>query len=221
MTDTSDYYSVSQRRLQDRFDTRRLADLIAGQLIHADLQPPEIEFILNSDMVFVSTVNADGQPTVSYKGGETGFVRVLDTKTLIMPIYDGNGTFYTTGNIAEVGKIGLLFIDFEHPNRLRIHGTAEMIFGGPLLASYHEAQFLLRIDITEVYPNCPRYVHKYQRVATSKFVPNSETQTPIPGWKRIDAVQDALPTHQQGLAEQRGGEITMEQYAALLARGET
>lgn len=217
----SDYYSQSQRDLQERFDTRRLADLIAGQVMHPELQPQEVEFIANSDMVFISTVNADGQPTVSYKGGDIGFVTVIDSATLAIPIYDGNGTFYTTGNVAEVQKIGLLFIDFERPNRLRVHGTAELIFDGPLLESYHEAQFLVRVRISEVYPNCPRYVHKYQRVAKSKFVPDSKTETPIPGWKRIDQVQDALPAHQQGRAEERGGEITMEQYAELLARGET
>ena len=217
----SDYYSKSQRDLQDKFDTRRLADLISGQLIHPELQPHEIAFIANSDMVFMSTVNADGQPTVSYKGGDVGFVTVIDNSTLAIPIYDGNGTFYTTGNVAEVQKIGLLFIDLERPNRMRIHGTAELIFDGPLLASYHEAQFLVRITITEIYPNCPRYVHKYQRVASSKFVPNPSAETPVPGWKRIDQVQDSLPAHQQGRAESAGGEITMEQYAEMLERGET
>ena len=217
----SDYYSPSQRDLQERFDTRRLADLIAGQIMHHELQPPEVDFITNSDMVFMSTVNADGQPTVSYKGGDIGFVTVIDNATLAIPIYDGNGTFYTTGNVAEVQKIGLLFIDFERPNRLRVHGTAELVFDGPLLESYHEAQFLVQVKISEIYPNCPRYVHKYQRVAKSKFVPAPDIETPIPGWKRIDQVQDALPAHQQGRAEERGGEITMEQYGELLARGET
>ena len=217
----SDYYSPSQRDLQERFDTRRLADLIAGQIMHPELQPPEVDFITNSDMVFMSTVNADGQPTVSYKGGDIGFVTVIDNATLAIPIYDGNGTFYTTGNVAEVQKIGLLFIDFERPNRLRVHGTAELVFDGPLLESYHEAQFLVQVKISEIYPNCPRYVHKYQRVAKSKFVPAPDIETPIPGWKRIDQVQDALPAHQQGRAEERGGEITMEQYGELLARGET
>jgi uncharacterized protein len=217
----SDYYSKAQRDLQDKFDTRRLADLIAGQLIHAELRPQEVQFISNSDMVFVSTVNKDGQPTVSYKGGDIGFIKVIDTSTLIFPIYDGNGTFYTTGNVAEEQKIGLLFIDLERPNRMRIHGTADLIFDGPLLESYHEAQFLIRVRIAEIYPNCPRYVHKYQRVTKSKFVPDPDKETPVPGWKRIDAVQHALPAHQQGRAEERGGQITMEQYAALLENGET
>ena len=56
----SDYYSQSQRALQDKFDTRRLADTIAGGLIHSELHPPEVQMIANSDMVFVSTVNQQG-----------------------------------------------------------------------------------------------------------------------------------------------------------------
>jgi uncharacterized protein len=217
----SDYYSQSQRALQDKFDTRRLADTIAGGLIHSELHQPEVQMIASSDMVFISTVNQHGQPTVSYKGGDVGFVRVIDNSTLVMPVYDGNGTFYTTGNLGEEQKIGLLFIDFERPNRIRIHGTAELVFEGPLLESYHEAQFLIRVRITEVYPNCPRYVHKYQRVAKSKFVPDPGKETPHPAWKRIDQLRDQLPVHQQGLAEHYGGEITMEEYGALLESGET
>ena len=217
----ADYFSPSQRELQDKFDTRRLADTIAGQLIHADLHPQDEQFISNSDMVFLSTVNQNGQPTVSYKGGDIGFIKVIDASTLIIPIYDGNGTFYTTGNVAEEHKIGLLFIDFERPNRLRIHGTAELVFEGPLLESYHEAQFLVRVKIAEIYPNCPRYVHKYQRVAKSKFVPDPTKETPVPAWKRIDQIQAQLPAHQQSLAEQHGGEITMEEYGEMLERGET
>lgn len=216
----TDYYSDAQRQLQDRFDTRRLADTIATGLIHGQLQPHEVAFVENSDMVFVSTVNQDGQPTVSYKGGDIGFVKVMDASTLIFPVYDGNGTFYSFGNVAETSKIGLLFIDFEHPNRMRIHGTAELLFDSPLMVHYHEAKFLVRVTIAEIYPNCPRYVHKYQRLAKSKYVPDVFKQTPFPAWKRIDEIQDKLPVNQQGLAGDHGGEITLEQYGEMIQRGE-
>ena len=91
------------------------------------LDEETIAFIEARPFFFLSTVNADGQPTVSHKGGAAGFVRVLDPTTLVFPSYDGNGMFLSMGNIATKPSIGLLFIDFEHPHRVRVHATAELL----------------------------------------------------------------------------------------------
>ncbi len=77
-------------------------------------------------MFFLSTVDHNGRPTVSYKGGDPGFVRVLDATTLAFPSYDGNGMYYSMGNISAHPEIGCLFIDFERPFRLRLQGRAEV-----------------------------------------------------------------------------------------------
>lgn len=45
----------------------------------------------------------------------------------------------------------------------------------------------------EVFPNCPRYIHKYQLVERSKFVPHAGVATPIPAWKQFDWAKDVLP----------------------------
>jgi hypothetical protein len=46
-----------------------------------------------------------------------------------------------------------------------------------------------------VFPNCPRYIHRYQLVERSKFVPRVDAHTPVPDWKRADWARDALPDH--------------------------
>lgn len=213
-------YTPQHRALQDEFDTRRMADLMAGGIAHTDLAEHEAAFIGSLDMFFLSTVDPQGNPTVSYKGGAPGFVQVASPRTLRFPSYDGNGMFFSMGNIAATAKVGLLFIDFDTPNRLRVQGTATIRRDADLLAPYPGAQFVVEVAVGQVWLNCPRYVHRRVKVADSKYVPQAACETPIPAWKRIDLVQDALPARDQGKADTVGGLITMDEYAQKLAAGD-
>jgi predicted pyridoxine 5'-phosphate oxidase superfamily flavin-nucleotide-binding protein len=189
----SDFYHQASRTLQDRFDTRRLADRIEQRLVAEHIGDSDRAFIEASDMFFLATVDEAGQPSCSYKGGAPGFVRVVDPRTLAFPNYDGNGMFVSMGNIAQSRKVGMLFIDFEHPHRLRLSGEAKISEGDPLLAEYREAQFIVRVAVTHVFPNCPRYIHQYRLVERSSYVPKAGNATPIPNWKRNDWACDVLP----------------------------
>jgi predicted pyridoxine 5'-phosphate oxidase superfamily flavin-nucleotide-binding protein len=186
-------YNEGSRLFQDRFDTRRLADRIESRLVADTLDDEDREFIERRDMFFLSTVDHRGYPTCSYKGGDPGFVRVLDERSIAFPNYDGNGMYLSMGNVATQHKVGLLFIDWENPQRLRIHGDASVDFEDPLAADFPEAQFIVRVHIREVFPNCPRYIHKYALVERSRFVPKSGTATPVPEWKKSDWAVDVLP----------------------------
>jgi hypothetical protein len=128
--------------------------------------------------------------------------------------------YYSMGNIMSAPQVGLLFIDFETPHRLRVHGKAEIVFDDALSRTHPEAQFMVTIAVESIWINCPRYVHKYQKLATSKYVPREGCETPAPQWKRIDIVQEALPAKDQGKAQAQGGLLRFEDYAALLAKGE-
>ena len=135
----SNVYGPEHRALQDQFDTRRMADLLEGGFIAKEVDANNKAFIESRDMFFLSTIDTHGQPTVSYKGGDPGFVKVVDAKTIAFPLYDGNGMFYSWGNIAGNAKVGLLFIDFVKPIRLRVQGTASVDMNDPLMMEYHEA----------------------------------------------------------------------------------
>jgi uncharacterized protein len=213
-------YAEQHRALQDEFDTRRMADLMEGGIVHDKLEPHERAFIEGLDMFFLATVDPQGRPTVSYKGGLPGFVRAVDDRTLVFPSYDGNGMFFSMGNLAATAEVGFLFIDFDTPNRLRVQGRAAIDRDPALMAHYPGAQFLVRTAIQRIWLNCPRYVHRRVKVADSKYVPQAHCETPVPSWKRIDLVQDALPARDQGRAEALGGLITMEDYAAKVAQGD-
>jgi predicted pyridoxine 5'-phosphate oxidase superfamily flavin-nucleotide-binding protein len=188
-------YHEGSRSLQDRFDTRALADRIDGLLVHDSITEGDRAFIEDRDMFFLATADAEGRPTCSYKGGEPGFVRVLDEHTLAFPNYDGNGMYLSTGNVLVNPNVGMLFIDFQRGHRMRLEGTADIDLDDPLRADYPEAQFVVRVRPRVVYPNCPRYIHRYELVRRSRFVPRSDCLTPVPEWKRSDWAADALPAH--------------------------
>ncbi|NET33808.1 MAG: pyridoxamine 5'-phosphate oxidase family protein [Cyanothece sp. SIO1E1] len=189
----SELYSDDSRYFQDLFDTRQLANLEQKVIVHDTISEEDKEFIENREFFFMATVDHRGQPQCSYKGGRPGFVKVVDKKTIAFPSYDGNGMFLSMGNIRATRHIGILFIDFENPNRLRLNGTGTIHEEDPLLEHYHEAQLIVRVVVQEIFINCPRYVHRFKRIEQSPYVPEKGMRTPIPEWKRLDIVQDILP----------------------------
>ena len=186
-------YNAASRKLQGRFDTRRLADRIEERIVHDRIDDGDRDFIEARDMFFIATTDEEGNPQCSYKGGEPGFVRVLDDKTIAFPLYDGNGMYLTAGNLVATKQVGLLFIDFEGRKRMRLNGVASVDDADPLLSEYPEAQLVVRVSATEVFPNCPRYIHEYKLVKRSRFVPKAECETPVPQWKQSDWAHDVLP----------------------------
>jgi uncharacterized protein len=188
-------YHDGSRELQDRFDTRRLADRIDERIVHDRIDDDDRAFIEARDMFFIATADEQGRPQCSYKGGDPGFVRVLDEHTIAFPIYNGNGMFLSAGNLLVNAQVGLLFIDFEGRRRMRLNGVASVDRDDPLLAEYPEAQLAVRVRAEEVFPNCPRYIHEYRLEKRSRFVPKEECETPVPAWKRREWAQDALPAN--------------------------
>jgi predicted pyridoxine 5'-phosphate oxidase superfamily flavin-nucleotide-binding protein len=186
-------YHEGNRGFQDRFDTRRLADRIEERIVHDHIDEDDAAFIRARDMFFLATADVDGSPQCSYKGGEPGFVRVLDERTIAFPLFDGNGMYLSAGNLTANPRVGLLFVDFEGQRRLRLNGVASVDFDDPLLAEYPRAQCVIRVHATEVFPNCPRYIHQLALVERSRFTPRADCEPPVPDWKRRDWARDVLP----------------------------
>jgi predicted pyridoxine 5'-phosphate oxidase superfamily flavin-nucleotide-binding protein len=186
-------FNGGSRVLQDRFDTKRIAERIESLLVKDTISEHDKAFIEARDMFFIATCDEEGFPNCSYKGGDPGFVRVVDEHTIAFPNFDGNGMYLSMGNVLRNPHVGLLFIDFERGHRTRVNGDASIDESDPLIAEYPEAQFIVRVTTREVFPNCPRYIHRYQLVERSKFVPRAACRTPVPEWKRMDWAKDALP----------------------------
>ena len=173
-------YHEGQRALQDRFDTRRLADRLEQVTYHQEFSDSDRTFIDSARFFMLATVDDEGRPDVSYKGGVPGFVRCVSDAALEFPTYDGNGQFRSLGNILVNPNVSLLFIDFESPNRLRIQGHA--LLGDDLV---------VHVDIDQIWPNCPRYIHRMRFESLSPHAPREDYEPPDAEWKQH--FTDVLP----------------------------
>jgi len=212
-------YGPEHRALQDEFQSRPMADRIEVIAVKTEVGDLEKAFIEARDTFFLSSVDDRGRPTVSYKGGTPGFVRVLDAQTIAFPSYDGNGMYLSMGNIAGNPEVGLLFIDFEKPFRLRLQGHARLSRDAQVLAKFKEAELAVVVTVSEVFMNCPRYVHRYQKVQASRYAPVDSAETPFCEWKRIDGVQDVLRPHETAVVE-KVGQITIDDWMGKVLTGD-
>jgi predicted pyridoxine 5'-phosphate oxidase superfamily flavin-nucleotide-binding protein len=186
-------YHHGARELQDRFDTRRLADRLAERLSRAEFSAEDKAFIETRSMFFLATADVAGRPDCSYKGGLPGFVRVTAPFELAFPSYDGNGMFRSLGNVRVNAAVGLLFLDFEQPRRLRVNGTATVSDRDPLREEFAGAQLVVRVRAERIFPNCPRYLHRMQLIELSAYAPRPDYEPPEPGWKQQPAFKEVLP----------------------------
>jgi hypothetical protein len=188
-----DPYHEGMRRLQDRFDTRRLADRLQEKLGRTRFTAEDRTFIESRPFFFLATADTDGQPDCSHKGGDPGFVRVTADDELAFPSYDGNGMYRSLGNVLVHAAVALLFIDFERPNRLRVLGRASITDDDPLLQDFIGAQLVVRVRAQRIFPNCPRYIHRMTIAESSPYVPRADYTPPIPKWKTFESFRDVLP----------------------------
>jgi predicted pyridoxine 5'-phosphate oxidase superfamily flavin-nucleotide-binding protein len=191
-------YHEGMRRLQDIRETRPIADRLQEVTMRAAFTAEDRAFITSRSMMFVATADAQGHPECSYKGGLPGFVQVLDDRTLAFPDYDGNGKYRSWGNVLVNPAVGLLFLDFEAPRRLRVNGSARVAADDPLIAAFPGAVFIVRVTASMIFPNCPRYLHKMQLVEYSAYAPRPDYVPPVPAWKTFDSFRDALPARDRG-----------------------
>jgi predicted pyridoxine 5'-phosphate oxidase superfamily flavin-nucleotide-binding protein len=187
------HYHDGMCRLQDRFDTRRLADRLDERLGRCAFTDEDRLFIESRSMFFLASADSGGRPDCSYKGGAPGFVRVIADGELAFPSYDGNGMFRSLGNCLVNPHVGLLFIDFESPRRLRVNGRATMDEQDPLIAAFEGAQLVVRVRVELIFPNCPRYIHRSQGSELSVYTPRPGHTPPQPKWKSMEMFADVLP----------------------------
>jgi uncharacterized protein len=191
-------YHEGNRHLQDRFESRRIADRLEEKLTRTTFTEDDRHFIESAVYFFVATADAAGRPDCSFKGGMPGFVRVTGPSELAFPDYDGNGMFKSLGNLMVNPNIGLLFIALhDKPQRLRVNGTAVISRDDRLLEQTVGAQLIIRVSARAIFPNCPRYIPKMQFVEPSIYAPRSGYDPPEPAWKGFADFKDCIHPRQK------------------------
>lgn len=192
----SDLYHRGNRRLQDEFDSRRIADRLES-FAHTEFAADDKAFIESMPYFFLATADAEGRPDCSFKGGMPGFVRVTGPSELAFPDYDGNGMFKSLGNIIVNSGVGALFIAMHgRPRRLRVNGTATVSRDDPLLAETVGAQLIVRVVARAIFPNCPRYIPTMQLAEPSIYTPVPGREPIEPEWKSFPSFSGLVPDRQ-------------------------
>lgn len=177
------------RELQDRFDGRRMADALEKHRRLEQFRDEDIAFIEQSEFFFLATAH-DDSVDCSFKGGPRGFVRVTGPNKLEWPDYDGNSMYRSLGNILKSPRVGLLFIQFgEKPKRLRVNGSCTLDDPGHGSTS----KLLVRMNVDEIFPNCPRYVPDLTKQAASPYLPDATGVGAKPDWKNAEDLRHSLP----------------------------
>ncbi|VWC26173.1 pyridoxamine 5'-phosphate oxidase [Burkholderia lata] len=134
----------------------REVDASTGPDVSDALNDADRALLAQADTFFVASANMSADAgaargaDVSHRGGMPGFVRVDDARTLTTPDFSGNRFFNTLGNLQHDPRAGLLFVDFDNGDLLYVAARAEIVWDGPLVASFDGAQRVVRFHVREV-----------------------------------------------------------------------
>lgn len=172
--------SPGEDAVQERFRTVGRATAFRKNQVLTYLNPLMEQFIQSQEMMFIATADANGSCDCSFRGGMSGFVRVLDHQRFLYPEYRGNGVMASLGNIQENPHIGIIFIDFSQSTiGLHINGRARILTNEELLSSpdvtpdliaatdvtggRHPECWIL-IEVEEAYIHCSKHVPLFQKL---------------------------------------------------------
>jgi len=161
-------FSPAAKRLQEQHHARAQYERLAAQgPSQSALGPDEIAFIAARDSFYIASVTEDGWPYMQHRGGPTGFLNVLDGKTLAFADFAGNKQYITTGNLATNDRVALFLMDYPHQARLKIIGHARIVELGvdPVLeARLRDPNYpakierMMVIDVAAYDWNCSQHI---------------------------------------------------------------
>ena len=142
------------------------------------LDPHATRFIELSPFVVLASSDADGQMDASPRGGEPGFVKVLNTQTVLIPDSPGNNRLDTLENIVSTGRLGLLFMVPGFDETLRINGQAVLSTDPADLALCVDARrtpkLVIRVTVDSVYLHCAKAFMRSQLWDASRHTERSK-----------------------------------------------
>ena len=177
----------------------------AKDKVFTSLDKHAINFIENSPFLTISTVSKDGKMDASPRGGQVGFVKVIDNETIAIPDSKGNNRVDSLTNIVETGTIGTLFLIPGIDETLRINGSAYLSNGSKYLDLFtsekNPPKLCIIIKIDEVFLHCAKALMRSRL------------------WHEDAKMdRDNFPTMGQMLKDQLGGKEPAETHETMVQR---
>jgi uncharacterized protein len=152
---TEEVYGNCRRYLQERLFIGERKSSATDQPAEtgAALSATQQQLISRADTFFIATDNPEHGADVSHKGGNPGFVRVVDEKQIAFPDYNGNSMFNTLGNLTVNPHAGLLFIDFDSGRTLQLSGRASTDWNATRIAKFAGAERVVDFELEQIIDN--------------------------------------------------------------------
>lgn len=170
----SQIYGNCPKYIQKRSFQPKENRLVKSKHQSEDLNRTQAEWISKADTFYIGSVNNRGEMDASHRGGNQGFVHVIDSRTIVFPDYLGNSMFNTLGNIQLNPSSGLLFIDYDHGHSLHLTGLSEIIWDKPATVAFPGARRLVRFEIKNVVQLNNATEMQWEFIEMSPFNPKPE-----------------------------------------------
>ncbi|AMV28076.1 Pyridoxamine 5'-phosphate oxidase [Gemmata sp. SH-PL17] len=160
-------FTPAVKALQERKGSRNsYARMERSGSWETTVTPELAAFIAERDMFYLGTATADGQPYIQHRGGPTGFLKVVDERTLGFADFGGNKQYLTLGNLSENPKAFIFLMDYANRQRVKLWGTARAVEGdADLEAKLRDPSYPGKVERAILFTveawdsNCPQHIH--------------------------------------------------------------
>jgi predicted pyridoxine 5'-phosphate oxidase superfamily flavin-nucleotide-binding protein len=170
-----------------------------------EITPVLREFLAERDSIYLATANSSGQPYVQHRGGQKGFIKVLDERTLAFADFVGNAQYVSLGNLEENDQAFIFAMDYINRTRFKIWGRARFVEGDDTLTELvTDAKYPGRVERVLVFRveawdrNCPQHITPRLTAAAVKVELEARTQALQTRIDTLEAENERL--RQQSLA---------------------
>jgi predicted pyridoxine 5'-phosphate oxidase superfamily flavin-nucleotide-binding protein len=145
--------------------------MVQGIRCTESLTEGQQHWIEQADTFFIATFHPEGGADASHRGGNPGFIRIIDEHKLVFPDYSGNNMFQTLGNIFANPHSGLLFIDFVSASTLQLTGEAKVILDEDYIATFPGAKRVVEFHIQQAIEMANACPLRWELVEYSSYNP--------------------------------------------------
>ncbi len=159
-------FTPEVKAVQEQQGSRQTYERYVAKGPSNDTITPELaDFIATLDGIYLGTVSSNGYPYIQFRGGEPGFLKVLDEKTLGFADFSGNAQYITVGNLSSNDKAFLFLMDYRHRQRVKVWGRAEVVEGNTELTEKLQVpnypasiERVILFHVEAYSENCPQHI---------------------------------------------------------------